>query len=75
MKVLQTEEITIELAEIILDKVHLAMTKENTYWQDTVMDDDKEVGEELYLLQKSCLKKSISVFQKNSLTPSKNSTL
>ncbi|EMO66412.1 ParB-like protein [Leptospira kirschneri str. 200803703] len=68
MKVLQKEEITNELAEIILDKVHLAMTKENPYWQDTVMDDNMEVGEELYLLQNSCLKK---VFQssKKTLSP------
>lgn len=56
MKELQKEEITDELAEIILDKIHLAMTKENPYWQDTVMN-EKEGGEELYLLQESSLKK------------------
>ncbi|UNE65293.1 ParB N-terminal domain-containing protein (plasmid) [Leptospira interrogans] len=64
MKVLQKEEITNELAEIILDKIHLAMTKENPYWQDTVMD-DKEGGEELYFLQESSLKK---VFQSSEKT-------
>ncbi|AGS80612.1 ParB/RepB/Spo0J family partition protein [Leptospira noguchii] len=56
MKELQKEEITDELAEIILDKIHLAMIKENPYWQEIVMN-EKEGGEELYLLQESSLKK------------------
>ncbi|EIE01438.1 ParB N-terminal domain-containing protein [Leptospira licerasiae] len=39
MQILSKEDITPELAETILDKIHLALTKENPDWQEIAMSD------------------------------------
>lgn len=49
MEVLEKEDITKELAERILDKVHLAMSKENPDWQVWAMDEDLENWQEYEL--------------------------
>ncbi|TGM05994.1 chromosome partitioning protein ParB [Leptospira barantonii] len=49
MEVLGKEEITTELAETILDKVHLAMSKKNPDWQDWAMDEEGEEWKEIEL--------------------------
>ncbi|EMN89896.1 ParB/RepB/Spo0J family partition protein [Leptospira weilii] len=56
MEVLEKEEINPELAEIILDKVHLAMSKENPDWQDWAMDEEGEEWKEVELnsLSRKC---------------------
>ncbi|EQA61444.1 ParB N-terminal domain-containing protein [Leptospira alexanderi] len=56
MKVLEKEEINPELAEIILDKVHLAMSKENSDWQEWAMDEAGEEWKEIELnfLSRKC---------------------
>ncbi|AGS80532.1 ParB N-terminal domain-containing protein [Leptospira alstonii] len=46
MEELEKEDITSELAEIILDKIHLAMTKENPSWQEMAMSDGPDSHEE-----------------------------
>ncbi|PJZ29076.1 ParB N-terminal domain-containing protein [Leptospira kmetyi] len=56
MEVLGKEEITSELAETILDKVHLAMSKENPDWQAWAMDEEGEEWKEIELksLSRTC---------------------
>lgn len=49
MEVLEKEDITPEIAEKILDKVHLAMSKENPDWQIWAMDEDLEDWQEYEL--------------------------
>ncbi|EKS06916.1 ParB N-terminal domain-containing protein [Leptospira santarosai] len=49
MEVLEKEDITPEIAEKILDKVHLAMSKENPDWQVWAMDEDLEDWQEYEL--------------------------
>ncbi|MCG6170246.1 ParB N-terminal domain-containing protein [Leptospira sanjuanensis] len=49
MEVLEKDDINSELAETILDKVHLAMSKENPDWQDWAMEDDGEDWKEYEL--------------------------
>ncbi|TGM04838.1 chromosome partitioning protein ParB [Leptospira barantonii] len=49
MEVLEKEDITSELAEIILDKVHLAMSKENPDWQVWAFNPEGEDWQEYEL--------------------------
>ncbi|MCR1794890.1 ParB N-terminal domain-containing protein [Leptospira sp. id769339] len=46
MLVLSKEDITSELAETILDKIHLAISKENPNWQELAMSEDPTDEEE-----------------------------
>ncbi|MCG6195644.1 ParB N-terminal domain-containing protein [Leptospira sp. FAT2] len=46
MSLLTKEEITSDLAETILDKVHLGMTKQNPLWQEWAMEEDSEPWKE-----------------------------
>ncbi|TGM87942.1 ParB/RepB/Spo0J family partition protein [Leptospira licerasiae] len=46
MQVLSKEDITSELAETIIDKIHLAISKENPNWQEIAMSEDISDEEE-----------------------------
>lgn len=74
MSILQKEEITSELAETILDKIHLAMTKQNPLWQEWAMDEETEPWMEAQLNELS-RKALLSVFRSSDKEISKDGCL
>ncbi|RHX90266.1 chromosome partitioning protein ParB [Leptospira yasudae] len=70
MTLLQKEDITFELAESILDKIHLSMTKQNPLWQEWAMDEEGEPWMEAQLNELS-RKALLAVFKSSNKEISK----